>query len=199
MSFSLSFSYRYHNSLPFCYPLRSKSPAGLIEERWLCKIDTFLTRLALYTSSHIISLSNIFSPPFFRDAIWHHKSKISSVSCSMKNDPFCLCHLFPGSVLDGGGRHASLMTNNSAASDAAAAAATLQLRDANLAGHKVNYLDSGYSEEDNTGVNGGQGDHQVTSCLMQTASGTIYIPGSKRNKYLGNTKLHFDIWLRRRR
>lgn len=40
-----------------------------------------------------------------------------------------------------------------------------------LAGHKVNYLDSGYSEEDN--------DQQITSCLMKTSSGSIYIPPSK--------------------
>jgi hypothetical protein len=42
-----------------------------------------------------------------------------------------------------------------------------------LAGHKVNYLDSGYSEED--------ADQQITSCLMKTSSGSIYIPPSEFN------------------
>ncbi len=45
-----------------------------------------------------------------------------------------------------------------------------------LAGHKVNYLDSGYSEEDN--------DQQITSCLMKTSSGSIYIPPSKSGSVL---------------
>ena len=62
---------------------------------------------------------------------------------------------------------------------------TMQLREGqSLAGQKVNYLDSGYSEEDGTGVMGGQGGvpvggQEVTSCLMKTASGSIYIPGSE--------------------
>ena len=41
-----------------------------------------------------------------------------------------------------------------------------------LTGTKINYLDSGYSEE-------GDVDQQVTSCLMKTSSGSIYIPPSK--------------------
>ncbi|CAB4065038.1 Tenascin-X,Tenascin,Teneurin-m [Lepeophtheirus salmonis] len=72
-------------------------------------------------------------------------------------------HLF-GSVLDTGnsytsGRHASLMASNST-----------QLREGSLTGQRVNYLDSGYSEEDP--------DQQVTSCLMKTPSGNIFIPPS---------------------
>lgn len=41
-----------------------------------------------------------------------------------------------------------------------------------LTGQKVNYLDSGYSEED--------AEQQVTSCLMKTSSGSIYIPPSMK-------------------
>ncbi|XP_071744523.1 teneurin-m isoform X2 [Lepeophtheirus salmonis] len=68
------------------------------------------------------------------------------------------------SVLDTGnsytsGRHASLMASNST-----------QLREGSLTGQRVNYLDSGYSEEDP--------DQQVTSCLMKTPSGNIFIPPS---------------------
>ena len=80
-----------------------------------------------------------------------------------------------GSILDsGGGRQASLMTS----------ADTLQMREANLTGHKINYLDSGYSEEDANLVvdpqqQQQQQQHMATSCLMKTASGSIYIPGSE--------------------
>ena len=81
-----------------------------------------------------------------------------------------------GSILDSGsGRHASLMTSSrngiNGGMGHAGEDATLQLREGNLAGQKVNYLDSGYSEED-----AGQ---EMTSCLMKTASGSIYIPGSE--------------------
>ena len=49
-----------------------------------------------------------------------------------------------------------------------------------LTGQKVNYLDSGYSEEDpNDHHNGQQQQQQVTSCLVKTSSGSIYIPPSK--------------------
>lgn len=85
-----------------------------------------------------------------------------------------------GSILDGGsgtsGRHASLMTSATAAINANAIntgannnlhEASLPLRETNLAGQKINYLDSGYSEED----------AEMTSCLMKTASGSVYIPG----------------------
>ena len=63
--------------------------------------------------------------------------------------------------------------------------ATLQLRETNLTGHKINYLDSGYSEEgaDHTAVmssnNGANNDQQIATCLMKTSSGSIYIPGSE--------------------
>ena len=71
----------------------------------------------------------------------------------------------------GGGRHASLMRDPGS---------NLPLRETNLTGQKVNYLDSGYSEEGNDN-NGGivGGDQQITSCLMKTSSGSIYIPGSR--------------------
>ena len=63
----------------------------------------------------------------------------------------------------------------------------LQLREGvltgTLAGHKINYLDSGYSEED--------ADQQITSCLMKTSSGSIYIPPSK---FLGTVGLIFIKW-----
>ena len=58
-----------------------------------------------------------------------------------------------------------------------------------LAGQKVNYLDSGYSEEDpndnlHMGVPGGPnhppGQQPV---LVKTSSGSIYIPPSKKKKY----------------
>ena len=45
-----------------------------------------------------------------------------------------------------------------------------------LTGQKINYLDSGYSEED--------ADQQVTSCLMKTSSGSIYIPPSKKKIHM---------------
>ena len=82
---------------------------------------------------------------------------------------------FSGSVLDNGnsytsGRHASLL---SAPSSSRSMQESTQLREGlltgTLTGQKVNYLDSGYSEEDPT-------EQQVTSCLMKTSSGSIYIP-----------------------
>ena len=79
---------------------------------------------------------------------------------------------FAGSVLDNGGRHASLLTTMPRGGGHPADSGT-QMREngGSLAGQKVNYLDSGYSEEDQ--------DQQVTSCLMKTSSGSIYIPGSE--------------------
>ena len=41
-----------------------------------------------------------------------------------------------------------------------------------LTGQKVNYLDSGYSEEDPSEQ------PSVTSCLVKTSSGSVYIPPS---------------------
>lgn len=82
---------------------------------------------------------------------------------------------FAGSILDSGGRHASLMASSRNDDNGHGVATTLQLREANLVGQKVNYLDSGYSEEGDMGL----GDQQMTSCLMKTASGSIYIPGSE--------------------
>ena len=68
------------------------------------------------------------------------------------------------------GRHASLL---SAPSSSRSMQESTQLREGlltgTLTGQKVNYLDSGYSEEDPT-------EQQVTSCLMKTSSGSIYIP-----------------------
>ena len=83
---------------------------------------------------------------------------------------------FSGSVLDNGnsytsGRHASLLSS-AAPSGSRSMQESTQLREGlltgTLTGQKVNYLDSGYSEEDPT--------EQVTSCLMKTSSGSIYIP-----------------------
>lgn len=69
------------------------------------------------------------------------------------------------------GRHASLMHTTASRSNMAE---VTQLREGlltgTLTGQKVNYLDSGYSEED--------AEQQVTSCLMKTSSGSIYIPPS---------------------
>ena len=81
-----------------------------------------------------------------------------------------------GSVLDNGhsytsGRHASLMTSGSRGTIQEATQLREGLLTGTLTGQKVNYLDSGYSEED--------ADQQVTSCLMKTSSGSIYIPPSK--------------------
>ena len=45
-----------------------------------------------------------------------------------------------------------------------------------LTGQKVNYLDSGYSEEDPSEQ------PSVTSCLVKTSSGSVYIPPSKYQK-----------------
>ena len=46
-----------------------------------------------------------------------------------------------------------------------------------LTGQKVNYLDSGYSEEDPSEQ------ANVTSCLVKTSSGSIYIPPSNNYFY----------------
>ena len=54
-----------------------------------------------------------------------------------------------------------------------------------LTGTKINYLDSGYSEE-------GDVDQQVTSCLMKTSSGSIYIPPSK---YFTAVCLHMQLFI----
>ena len=64
-----------------------------------------------------------------------------------------------------------------ASAGAATVSEATQLREGLLTGtltgvNKLNYLDSGYSEE-------GDVDQQVTSCLMKTSSGSIYIPPSK--------------------
>ena len=47
-----------------------------------------------------------------------------------------------------------------------------------LTGQKVNYLDSGYSEEDPSEQ------ANVTSCLVKTSSGSIYIPPSNYSFYI---------------
>ena len=52
--------------------------------------------------------------------------------------------------------------------------------------NKLNYLDSGYSEE-------GDVDQHVTSCLMKTSSGSIYIPPSKSQCLKFIKKSHFII------
>ena len=93
-----------------------------------------------------------------------------------------------GSVLDNGnsftgGRHASLMAAAAAAggSRGGNVPEATQLREGlltgTLTGQKVNYLDSGYSEEDADQL-------QVTSCLMKTSSGSIYIPPSKKKIHM---------------
>ena len=51
-----------------------------------------------------------------------------------------------------------------------------------LTGQKVNYLDSGYSEEDPSEQ------ANVTSCLVKTSSGSIYIPPSN------NIYIHIYIY-----
>ena len=88
---------------------------------------------------------------------------------------------FAGSVLDNGtsytsGRHASLIHATGSRNMVPVPAESTQLREGlltgTLTGQKINYLDSGYSEE-------GDADQQVTSCLMKTSSGSIYIPPSK--------------------
>lgn len=81
-----------------------------------------------------------------------------------------------GSVLDNGnsytsGRHASLLATGSRTMHQEATQLREGLLTGTLTGQKINYLDSGYSEED--------ADQQVTSCLMKTSSGSIYIPPSK--------------------
>ena len=85
-------------------------------------------------------------------------------------------YFFAGSVLDNGhsytsGRHASLMTSGSRGAIQEATQLREGLLTGTLTGQKVNYLDSGYSEEDPN--------EQVTSCLMKTSSGSIYIPPSE--------------------
>ena len=88
---------------------------------------------------------------------------------------------FTGSVLDNGhsytsGRHASLLAAGGGGGRALEEPTQLRegLLTGTLTGQKVNYLDSGYSEEDP--------DHLATSCLMKTSSGSIYIPPSKKNQ-----------------
>lgn len=102
-----------------------------------------------------------------------------------------------GSVLDNGhsytsGRHASLMTSGSRGTIQEATQLREGLLTGTLTGQKVNYLDSGYSEED--------ADQQVTSCLMKTSSGSIYIPPSKfgkpEAKRPGQRPLFTDKWKR---
>ncbi|XP_059080344.1 uncharacterized protein LOC131878399 isoform X2 [Tigriopus californicus] len=87
-----------------------------------------------------------------------------------------------------GGRHASLIASLGKANGSSSGlgeAATLQLREGSLAGQKVNYLDSGYSEEDT--------DQQITSCLMQTASGSIYIPGNLPKNLTVDSRLEYRL------
>ena len=74
---------------------------------------------------------------------------------------------------------------------AATVSEATQLREGLLTGtltgvNKLNYLDSGYSEE-------GDVDQQVTSCLMKTSSGSIYIPPSKSQCWKITLKSHFDF------
>ena len=69
----------------------------------------------------------------------------------------------------GGG--ASSASGNSGESSQALLAGTVC-----LAGQKVNYLDSGYSEED---PNDNHGNHTQQQVLVKTSSGSIYIPPSE--------------------
>ena len=78
-----------------------------------------------------------------------------------------------------------------AVAGAATVSEATQLREGLLTGtltgvNKLNYLDSGYSEE-------GDVDQQVTSCLMKTSSGSIYIPPSKSQCLKFIKKSHFII------
>ena len=84
-----------------------------------------------------------------------------------------------GSVLDTAingyptsGRHASLMASSRSGGGENSLREGL-LMSGTLTGQKVNYLDSGYSEEDPSEQ------ANVTSCLVKTSSGSIYIPPSK--------------------
>ena len=80
-----------------------------------------------------------------------------------------------------GGGGASSASGNSGESSQALLAGTVC-----LAGQKVNYLDSGYSEED-PNDNHGNNTQQV---LVKTSSGSIYIPPSESSyaNFLGLTK-----------
>ena len=98
-----------------------------------------------------------------------------SVSNSYKFFPFIIL----GSVLDTAingyptsGRHASLMASSRSGGGENSLREGL-LMSGTLTGQKVNYLDSGYSEEDPSEQ------ANVTSCLVKTSSGSIYIPPSK--------------------
>ena len=84
-----------------------------------------------------------------------------------------------GSVLDTSmngyptsGRHASLMASSRSGGGENGLREGL-LMSGTLTGQKVNYLDSGYSEEDPSEQ------PSVTSCLVKTSSGSVYIPPSK--------------------
>ncbi len=51
------------------------------------------------------------------------------------------------STVSGSGRHASLLAGGRGGHHNDLHSGTLQLRETNLTGQKINYLDSGYSEE----------------------------------------------------
>ena len=67
------------------------------------------------------------------------------------------------------GRHASLMASSRSGGGENGLREGL-LMSGTLTGQKVNYLDSGYSEEDPSEQ------PSVTSCLVKTSSGSVYIP-----------------------
>ena len=69
------------------------------------------------------------------------------------------------------GRHASLMASSRSGGGENGLREGL-LMSGTLTGQKVNYLDSGYSEEDPSEQ------PSVTSCLVKTSSGSVYIPPS---------------------
>ena len=103
-------------------------------------------------------------------------TSMQAVTKSKQSANHLLFMFISGSVLDNGhsytsGRHASLMTSGSRGAIQEATQLREGLLTGTLTGQKVNYLDSGYSEED--------ADQQITSCLMKTSSGSIYIPPSK--------------------
>ena len=70
------------------------------------------------------------------------------------------------------GRHASLMASSRSGCGGENTLREGLLMSGTLTGQKVNYLDSGYSEEDPSEQ------ANVTSCLVKTSSGSIYIPPS---------------------
>lgn len=119
---------------------------------------------------------------------------------------------FSGSLLENGsnayttGRHASLMATSAGSNNRnpllggggggpnvnhsnCSSGESTQLREGlisgTLTGQKVNYLDSGYSEEDPNDHGG-----QQPSCLVKTSSGSIYIPPSKSPQ-----SRNFEIYL----